>query len=146
MTRLGKWALILLFGSVTCIAIGQEKQDKQEKPAASSAAELTKTFHTIQVKTGTWLSKPEMLQGALQKHDEFDAWGLTIVSGADADTVLTIDHQPGWFYYTYNLTHTATGTVLAAGKVDAWDGNGACKKIADELVKRIKKVRPLPKS
>ncbi len=146
MTRLGKWALILLLVCVTCIATGQDKQEKQEKAAASGSAELLKTFHTIQVKTGTWLSKPEMVQGALQKHDEFDAWGLAIVTGPDADTVLTIDHQPGWFYYTYSLTHTATGTVLLAGKLDAWDGNVACKKIADELIKRIKKVRPLPKT
>lgn len=141
MTRFGNRAILVLLTSIACIALGQ---DKPTAPNSTGTADLLKSFHTIQVRTGTWLSKPEMLQGALQKHDEFDAWGLSIVSGSDADTVLSIDHQPGWFYYTYSLTHTATGTVLAAGKVDAWDGNAACKKISDELIKRIKKVRPLP--
>ncbi len=95
------------------------------------------SFHSIYVDTGTWLSKPEMLQGALMKHPEVDFWGLYITTRSGADTTLKIDHQPGWFYYPYSLTDRETGTVLAAGKVTAWDGKVACGKIADELVKRI---------
>jgi hypothetical protein len=111
---------------------------------ATSPAELMKSFHTIQVRTGTWLSKPEMLSGALQKHPEFSQWGLAVVTGRSADVVLAIDHQPGWFYYTYSLTHLNSGVVLTSGKVDAWDGNAACKKIANEIIKQIKRVRPVP--
>lgn len=117
----------------------------QASPPTNSA-DILKSFHTIYVRAGTWLSKPEMLQGALQKHPEFDQWGLTIVSYSSADVTLTIDHQPGWFYYTYNMTHPATGIVVAAGKVSAWDGNVACNKIADEIIKRVRRVRPVPKA
>ncbi len=115
----------------------------QQSPA-SPVVELMKSFHTIYPETGTWLSKPEMLSGAMMKHPEFDAWGLSFVTHMGADTRLKVDHQPGWFYYTYSLTHSATGTILASGKVTAWDGKVACDKIADELIRRIKKFRPSP--
>jgi hypothetical protein len=73
-----------------------------------------------------------------------DGPAVTIPKKRDADARLKIDHQPGWFYYTYSLTHQRTGTVLASGKVTAWDGKVACDKIADEVIKRIKKFRPVP--
>ncbi len=117
---------------------------QQTSAPASPIPELMKSFHTIYAETGTWLSKPEMLSGAMMKHPEFDSWGLSFVTRTGADARLKIDHQPGWFYYTYSLTHQATGTVLASGKVSAWDGKVACDKIADELIRRIKRFRPAP--
>ena len=117
---------------------------QEGSPPRSPIPDLMKSFQTIYAETGTWLSKPEMLSGALMKHPEFDYWGLAFVTRPDADARLKIDHQPGWFYYTYSLTHQGTGTVLASGKVTAWDGKVACDKIADELIKRIKKFRPVP--
>lgn len=116
----------------------------QSQLQSSSMAELMNSFHSIYVETGTWLSKPEMLQGQLMKHPEFEFWGLSITTNRDADVVLKIDHQPGWFYYTYGMTHRGTGTVLAAGKVTAWDGKVACKRVADEIVKRVAQFRPGP--
>ncbi len=53
-----------------------------------------------------------MLSGAMMKYPEFDYWGLSFVKYGGADARLNIDHQPGWFYYTYSLTHEATGVVL----------------------------------
>ena len=137
-------ALVLALVAVLLLPAGSPAQTPPGTPANS--ADILKTFHTIRVRTGTWLSKPEMLQGALQKHPEFDQWGLTIVNTSDAEVVLTVDHQPGWFYYTYSMTHSASGIVLAAGKVTAWDGNAACNRVADEVIKRIKRVRAAPKS
>jgi hypothetical protein len=75
---------------------------------------------------------------------EFEFWGMSITTRGDPDVVLKIDHQPGWFYYTYSMTHRTTRTVLAAGKVTAWDGKEACNKVADELVKWIARFRPGP--
>jgi hypothetical protein len=132
--------VILMLAAALCLPTAAQ----EASPPASPIAELMNSFHTIYAETGTWLSKPEMLSGALMKHPEFDYWGMSVVRRTDADARLRIDHQPGWFYYTYSLTHQATGTVLASGKVTAWDGKVACDKIADELIKRIKKFRPGP--
>jgi hypothetical protein len=135
----------VVFVASLVLALSSASSLAQAAPE-SSPAELMKSFHTIQVRTGTWLSKPEMMSGALQKYPEFNQWGLAVVSGRNADVVLAIDHQPGWFYYTYSLTHVDTRVVLASGKVDAWDGNAACKAIAKEIIKEIKRVRPVPKT
>lgn len=104
-------------------------------------AQILRTFRTISIQTSTWLSKPEMLGGELQKKREFDDWGLAIVADSSADVVITVDHQPGWFYYTYRMVHQATATVLASGTVSAWDGKSACGKIAGDIIKRIARAR-----
>ena len=94
--------------------------------------------------TGTWLAKPEMCEGALQKHREFDDWELSILRARGADVLVKIDHQPGWFYYQYSMVHGASGLVLASGNVSAWDGPAACGKVAGLIIERTKRVRPLP--
>lgn len=126
-------------------------QQAGEKPANDSTAtnrdnpslatQYLRSFQTIHVATGTWLAKPEMCEGAIQKHREFDAWDLSFVRAAGADVVLKIDHQPGWFYYQYSMVHTASQVVLASGNVTAWDGKAACGRVADIIVARIKKAR-----
>ena len=65
---------------------------------------------------------------------------------ARADVVLKIDHQPGWFYYQYSMVDTARQVVLVSGNVTAWDGKVACNKVADIVIDKIKKVRPVPKN
>jgi trehalose utilization protein len=42
------------------------------------------------------------------------------------------------------MVHTPSRLVLASGNVTAWDGKVACNMVADRIVERIKKVRPLP--
>ena len=125
-------------------------QQPEEKPPAKESApgapaenpslktQLLRSFQTIRVETGTWLAKPEMCEGAFQKHREFDAWDLSFVRAARADVVLKIDHQPGWFYYQYSMVDTASQVVLVSGNVDAWDGKAACNKVADIVIDRIK--------
>ena len=139
MRRIRTIRVSLMLAALFLPALAQEPSSRD-----SPIAELMKSFQTIYAETGTWLSKPEMLSGAMMKHPEFDYWRLTFVTRTDADARLKIDHQPGWFYYTYSLIHQGTGTVLASGKVTAWDGKVACDKIADEVIKRIKKFRPVP--
>lgn len=125
---------------------GAPQPQSQASVVQPSTAEVLRSLKTLQVHTGTWLAKPEMCEGALQKHHEFDDWELSIVRNARADAILNIDHQPGWFYYQYSLVHTASGLVLASGNVTAWDGKVACGKVADLIVERIKRARPAPGS
>ena len=145
--------LILLTASNGMAQQPEEKPPAKESNAPSSstdnpslATQLLRSLQTIRIETGTWLAKPEMCEGALQKHREFDAWELSIVRAARADVILKIDHQPGWFYYQYSMVHTASQVVLASGNVTAWDGKVACGKVADAVIERLKRARPVPKN
>jgi len=146
------FALLCLAASSVMAQQPDEKSRDKESPSPSSPAEnpslstqLLRSFQTIRVQTDTWLAKPEMCEGALQKRREFETWELSVVRAAHADVVVKIDHQPGWFYYQYSVVHTPSQTVLASGNVSAWDGTVACKKVADLLIDRIKRARPVPK-
>jgi hypothetical protein len=114
---------------------------KQPANPKQDSADLLRTFKTIYVQSKTPLAKPQMLAGQLQQHANFDAWGLSITNDPASDVFVEIDHQPGWFYYTYSMTHQSSGIVLAVGRVDAWDGKQASSKIAKELMKRIARAR-----
>ena len=126
-----------------CGAALLHAQSPEMKP---SSAEILRTFKAIYVQSKTPLAKSEMLAGELQKSSDFDNWELSITSDpASADVMVEMDHQPGWFYYTYTMTHRASGLVLAVGRVDAWDGKYASAKIAKALMKRCAAVRKAPK-
>ena len=117
----------------------------QSNAPKQNAADLLRTFKTIYVQSKAPLAKPEMLAGELQKNDNFDSWGFSITNNPAADVTIQIDHQPGWFYYTYTMTHQSSGIVLAVGRVDAWDGKYASSKIAKEIMKRVAGARNPPK-
>jgi hypothetical protein len=118
----------------------------QTPETKASSADILRSFKTVYVQSKTPLAKPEMLAGELQKNGDFDNWRLSITSDpANADVVVEMDHQPGWFYYTYTMTHRSSGLVLAVGRVDAWDGKYASAKIAKALMKRCAAVRNPPK-
>src|SRR5215470_11616119 len=141
----------LLWGVLAANGMAQQTEqkpnDKETAPVGSTAeapsvsTQALRSFQTIRVQTETWLAKPEMCEGALQKRREFEAWDLSIVRAAPADVILKIDHQPGWFYYQYSMVHTASQVVLASGNVTAWDGKVACSKVADIVIARIKRAR-----
>jgi len=118
----------------------------QSPEAKTTSADALRTLKTVYVESRTPLAKPDMLAGELQKNANFDTWGLSITNDrSGADALVEIDHQPGWFYYTYKMTHQPSGLVLAVGRVDAWDGKYASAKIAKEIMKRIGRVRNPPK-
>jgi hypothetical protein len=118
----------------------------QSAGVKQDSADILRTFKTIYVQSKTQLAKPQMLAGELQKSDDFDKWSLSITGDlASADVVIEIDHQPGWFYYTYTMTHPASGLVLCVGRVDAWDGKYASAQVAKAIMKRVAKLRNPPK-
>ena len=128
------FAISVVFGALLLRA-----QSPEIRPGSS---DVLRTFKTIYVQSKTPLAKPEMLAGELQKSNDFDNWGLSITSSpSEADVVVEMDHQPGWFYYTYSMTHRTSGLVLAVGRVDAWDGKYASAKIAKAVMKRCAAAR-----
>jgi hypothetical protein len=124
---------------------GDSGSSERNKESSSPVSQALRTYQTVRIETGTWLAKPEMCEGALQKHREFDDWQLAIVRSRVADVLIKIDHQPGWFYYQYSMIHTPTQLVLMSGNVTAWDGNVACKMVAKAIIDRTKAVRQTPK-
>lgn len=64
-----------ILGIVLVYGLAASSFSQESQPQSSSLAQLMSSFHSIYVETGTWLSKPEMLQGQLMKHPEFDFWG-----------------------------------------------------------------------
>ncbi len=129
----------------TPAAVPETAASNSSTPAKQNSADLLRTFKTIHVQSKTPLAKPQLLAGELQKNPSFDAWGLSITNDPAADVLIEIDHQPGWFSYTYSMTHRSSEIVLAVGRVDAWDGKYASAKIAKEIVKRVARVRDAPK-
>ena len=141
---------VLIVFSLGGLISAQEQQSapapaNQSTPSKQNSADLLRNFKTIYVRSKTPLAKPQMLAGELQKNQNFDAWDLSITNDPGADVVIEMDHQPGWFYYTYSMTHQSSGIVLAVGRVDAWDGKYASGKIAKDIMKRIGRVRAAPK-
>lgn len=130
-------------------SFGQNQQPDKTPPGSaenqSRPTQILQTYQTIRIETGTWLAKPEMCEGALQKHKEFDVWQLSIVRSGPADVVIKIGHQPGWFYYQYSMVHSATQVVVLSGNITAWDGAVACNMVADAIIERTKRARPVPK-
>ncbi len=135
-------SLLFLFCVPTLAQDAQSPTPAQQMDTATAL----KSFRTVYLDFKTKLIKPAVLAGRLQQHEEFDAWGLSIVNYPTADVVIEVDHQPAWFYYYYTMTHRESGLVLASGKTTDLDGASACRKIADALVKRIKRVRPVPET
>jgi hypothetical protein len=121
---------------------GNESPAERQEDNPPRATQLLQSYQTIRIETGTWLAKPEMCEGALQKHKEFEVWDLSIVRSGRADVVIKIDHQPGWLYYQYSMVHSASQVVLASGNVTAWDGTVACSMVADAVIERTKQARP----
>jgi len=129
------------------VAQNQAVQNRAEPNAVKqSPADLLRHFTTICVRSRTWLVKPEFVSSQLQKQKKFDEWDLAVSNSSDADVLVEVDHQPGWFYYTYTMTHQASGIVLDSGKVTALDGKLASTQIGNKIIKQIARYRELPEA
>jgi hypothetical protein len=125
----------------------------EEKLAAEESARVAETSprallgraRTVYVGSGTSFFEPVQLQNALRKREEMDSWQVLILDGPDkrnvADVLIEVDRPLFTYTFTYKITHRGTGVVLAAGKVTAFDGNGAAPKLARRIVEDIKKAR-----
>ena len=124
-----------------------------EKLAAEESARIAKTSprvllsraRTVYVGSGTSFFEPVQLPNALRKREEMDSSQVLILDGPDkrsvADVLIEVDRPLFTYTFTYKLTHRSTGIVLAAGKVTAFDGNGAAPKLARRIVEDIKRAR-----
>jgi hypothetical protein len=97
---------------------------------------------TIYVTTETDFFTPEHLVNALKKRAQMDQWGLVFVDDQRvADLVLTLDHVPLTWKFTFSLAHQRTGVIVATGSVIIWDGNLGAGHMADRVIDKLNAVR-----
>ena len=99
-----------------------------------------RNFQTVSISSKTSFVPPDALIGALQRHKEFDTWGISFTTANQADVLLEIDHVPLTFIYEYQMTQRGTGLVLAAGKLHALAA-AAPDTLANQLFERIAQYR-----
>ena len=58
-----------------------------------------------------------------------------------ADLVLTLDHVPLTWKFTFSIAHQRTGVIVATGNVIIWDGNLGAGKMASRVIEKLTKVR-----
>ncbi|HVF41797.1 MAG TPA: hypothetical protein VM936_02230 [Pyrinomonadaceae bacterium] len=128
--------------------IAEEKLAAAESARAADSAPkaLLRRARTVYVESDTSFFEPAQLQNELRKRDEFDAWGMAILDGSwdrrnVADIVVEVDRPLFTYTYTYKITARDTGVLLAAGKLNAFDGNAAAPKIAGRIIDEIRKAR-----
>jgi hypothetical protein len=105
----------------------------------NQALKAAKTLHicsqTVFLTAGT-------LDRALMKQKDWDKLGLDIVTNqSHADLELQVNRVVFTHVHTYILTDKATGIVLAAGKVTAFDGVIATGPMAEQIVKIFSAAR-----
>lgn len=119
--------------------------EESARIAATSPGALLAGARTVYVVSGTSYFEPAQLQNALRKRPEWEEWQMAIIDAYDrrevADLFVTIDRPLFTFTFTYQVTHRATGVLLAAGKVTAFDGNAAAPQLAARVVGEMKKAR-----
>lgn len=138
---LSSLTLGLVLGLAACAAAAQSAPGDSPDPQ-----ELARTFHSIHVSSTTGYLQPDMLEVALQKRSEFNAWKLYCVRDPNAAEVEMVINRPVLtFDWTFVVTDRRTSAVLLSGKVVAWDQVGAAPAIAQKFVDYLKEKRPLPK-
>ncbi len=106
------------------------------------AVELLCSAKTIFIRSETMFLKPNQLENEFRKRPEFAAMGLVLVRDMNAaDLIIDLDRPLFTYIFTFTVTNPESSVLVASGKVTAFDGNLAARKIAKELLKRIKAVR-----
>jgi len=115
------------------------------KIADSSPRAILARARTVFISSGTSYFEPVQLQNELRKRKEFEGLQIALVDGWEqrkvADVHVEIDRPIFTYTFTYKVTERSTGTVLATGKVTAFDGNTAAPKLARRIVEDILRAR-----
>jgi hypothetical protein len=104
--------------------------------------DLLRAVRTIFIMSDSVYIRPELLETALRGRADFQPLNIAIVKDRDsADLIISLNRPLFTFDFTYSVTHRQSSRLVTAGKVSAFDGNGAASKIAKELVTQMKSAR-----
>jgi hypothetical protein len=111
-------------------------------PAKPEPAELTRAARTMCVRSNTIFLKPKLLEDELLKQPEFQALGLKFVADVkDADLVVDVTLPFLTWTWTYVVTHQASNTQLANGKIREITAGLASPKLAKDMAARLQALR-----
>jgi hypothetical protein len=103
---------------------------------------LIRAAKTILVRSKTTFLKPKLLEDELLKQPEFQALGLKIVTDVkDADLVVDVTLPFLSWMWTYVVTHQASKTQLANGKLREITAGLASPKLAKDMAARMQTLR-----
>jgi len=111
-------------------------------PAKPDPIELIRGAKTIHVRSKTIYLKPKLLEDELLKQPEFQALRLKFVTDAkDADLVVDVTLPFLTWTWTYVVTHQASNTQLANGKIREITAGLASPKLAKDLAARLQSLK-----
>lgn len=111
-------------------------------PAKPEPAELLRAARTIHVISDTIYLRSQLLTDELLKQPDFQALGLRIVPEAkDADLVVKVTLPFLSWTWTYVVTHQASNTQLANGKIRELTAGFASPKLAKDMAARLQALR-----
>jgi uncharacterized caspase-like protein len=111
-------------------------------PAKPEPAELIRAARTIHVRSKTIYLRPKLLEDELLKQPDFQALGLKIVGDVkEADLVVEVTLPFLTWMWTYVVTHQASDTQLANGKIREITAGFASPKLAKEISARLQTLR-----
>jgi hypothetical protein len=111
-------------------------------PAKPEPAELLRAARTIHINSGTIYLKPKLLEDELLKLPDFQSLGLKIVPTAEeADLVVEVTLPFLSWMWTYAVTHQASKTRLANGKIRELTAGLASPKLAKDMSARLQGLR-----
>jgi hypothetical protein len=114
--------------------IAQQPRWRARAAAPVVAVPEPRAGRRVLVRTKTKFFTPALLEVELRKRPAFAQNGFVVVrDGAAADLEVLVDRPLFTYTYTYTVTDRRTGTVVASGRLTAFDGNVAAPKIAKEL-------------
>jgi uncharacterized caspase-like protein len=115
-------------------------------PAKPEPAELIRAARTIHIRSKTIYLRPKLLEDELLKQPEFQTLDLKIVADAkDADLVMDVTLPFLSWTWTYVVTHQASNTQLANGKIREITAGFASPKLAKDMASRLQTLRePAP--
>lgn len=113
-------------------------------PISNDQTDLLRSAKTILITSGTVFLRPELLEAALLKRNEWPTLSLSVVKEMEAaDLMIELNRSLFTFDFTYTVTHRISSQVLKSGKIVAFDGNQAAPKIAAELLQHIRAARAI---
>jgi len=111
-------------------------------PAKPDPAELIRAAKTIHVRSKTIFLTPKLLEDELLKQPDFQALRLKFVTEVkDADLVVDVTLPFLTWTWTYVVTHQASNTQLADGKIREITAGLASPKLAKDMAARLQTLR-----
>jgi formylglycine-generating enzyme required for sulfatase activity len=114
----------------------------QEQPGKPDPAELIRAAKTIHIRSKTTFFREKLLEDELLKQPDFQSLGLMIVGDIKkADLVVDVTLPFLTWNFTYAVTHQASNTQLAKGRVRELTAGAASPRLAKDMVARLQALR-----